>query len=46
LPQKAYTLPSGSEIELLVTADAVQETLQQEFDKPENASKGISNFYW
>jgi hypothetical protein len=42
------TLPNGSEIELIMSAEAVQvqETLSQEFDKPENASKGISNLYW
>ena len=40
------TLPNGSKIELVMSAEAVQETLQQEFDKPENASKGISNLYW
>jgi hypothetical protein len=40
------TLPSGEKVQLLMSKADVDAQLRSEYDKPEHAGKGVTNFYW
>ena len=44
--QVYYSLPSGEEVKLIMCENEKKEQLTKEFNKPENASKGIGNVYF
>ena len=41
-----YNLPNGDTLQLLMTDEEVKNKMKLEYDKPENAGKGLNNLYW
>ena len=41
-----YQLENGDTIQLLMTSEDVENQLRTEYDKAENAGKGVQNLYW
>jgi hypothetical protein len=41
-----YPLPTGDQIQLLMTSEDVEKQMRIEYDKAENAGKGQNSLYW